>query len=98
MDQYFESLRFLRDHCLSEQIDLLLPGHGPVSATPVELIEFYEKHRLERLSQVKAAVAEGYTTIEAVTAAVYKDIDKEVLPAAQLTVAAQLEYLKKIDA
>lgn len=94
LDQYFESLRYLRDHCLSEQIDLLLPGHGPVSSTPVELIEFYEKHRLERLSQVKAAVAEGHTTIEAVTATVYKDIDEGVLPAAQLTVAAQLEYLK----
>jgi glyoxylase-like metal-dependent hydrolase (beta-lactamase superfamily II) len=94
LDEYFESLRYLRDHCHNEQIDFLLPGHGPVSATPVELIEFYEKHRRERLEQVKAAVAEGHTTIESVTAKVYADVDQGVLPAAQLTVAAQLEYLR----
>ena len=94
LDQYFESLRYLRDHCLNEEIDMLLPGHGPISATPVELIEFYEKHRLDRLTQVKAAVADGHQTVDEVTAVVYKDVDPAVLPAAVLTVAAQLEYLK----
>ncbi len=94
LDEYFESLRYLRDHCLEEQIDMLLPGHGPISETPVALIDFYEKHRRERLEQVRAAVAAGLTTVPEVTAVVYKDVDPEVLIAAELTVAAQLEYLR----
>jgi glyoxylase-like metal-dependent hydrolase (beta-lactamase superfamily II) len=94
LDEYFDSLRYLRDHCLNEQIDLLLPGHGPISATPVALIEFYEKHRRERLEQVRAAVASGLNTVPEVTAVVYKDVDPGVLIAAELTVAAQLEYLR----
>lgn len=93
LDEYFESLRYLRDHCLTENISVLLPGHGPVSITPVELIDFYDTHRRERLEQVRAAVAAGFTTIPEVTAVVYRDVDPSVLPAAELTVAAQLEYL-----
>lgn len=95
LDQYFESLRYLRDHCLEQRIDTLLPGHGPISGTPVELISFYESHRLERLEQVRAAISQGAVTVEEVTAIVYTDIDPLVLPAAQMTVAAQLEYLKE---
>lgn len=94
LDEYLESLRYLRDHCLEEQIDLLLPGHGPISATPVALIEFYEQHRKDRLDQVRAAVASGFNTVQQVTEIVYKGVDPIVLPAAELTVAAQLEYLR----
>lgn len=95
LDEYFESLRYLRDHCLEQQVDILLPGHGPISQTPVELIEFYEKHRLERLEQVRAALAQGASTVQEVTAVVYSDVDPKVLPAAEMTVAAQLEYLNQ---
>lgn len=94
LDEYFESLRYLRDHCLEEQIDMLLPGHGPISETPVALIDFYEKHRKERLEQVRAALAAGLSTVPEVTAVVYKDVDPGVLIAAELTVAAQLEFLR----
>lgn len=94
LDEYFDSLRYLHDHCVREHVDLLLPGHGPVSATPVELIEFYEKHRKERLEQVQAAVLAGLITVPEITAVVYKDVDPAVLPAAELTVSAQLEYLR----
>jgi glyoxylase-like metal-dependent hydrolase (beta-lactamase superfamily II) len=94
LDQYFDSLRYLRDHCLEEKIDLLLPGHGPISDIPVTLIDFYEKHRRERLEQVRAAVNSGLTTVPEITSVVYKDVDPGVLIAAELTVAAQLEYLR----
>lgn len=94
LDEYFESLRYLRDHCLEQQVDLLLPGHGPVSQTPVELIQFYETHRRERLEQVRAAMSMGAKTISEVTAIVYADVDPRVIPAAEMTVAAQIEYLE----
>lgn len=95
LDEYFDSLRYLHDHCLAEEITMLLPGHGPISHTPVEVIEFYESHRRERLQQVREAVAQGMNTVPEVVAAVYRDLDPGVLPAAELTVAAQLEYLSK---
>ena len=95
LDQYFDSLRYLRDHCEAEGIDLLLPGHGPISKTPVGLIEFYEQHRRNRLEQVRASMASGLMTPEQIAADVYRDVDPSVLPAAELTVAAQLEYLKE---
>ncbi len=94
LDEYFDSLRYLHDHCINEQVDLLLPGHGPISSTPVALIEFYEQHRKDRLEQVRAAVASGFNTVQEVTEIVYQDVDPSVLPAAELTVAAQLEYLR----
>lgn len=95
LDEYFESLRYLRDHCLEQNVDTLLPGHGPISRTPVELIAFYEAHRRERLEQVRAAVSQGALTVAEVTAVVYSDVDPQVLPAAEMTVAAQLEFLKE---
>lgn len=94
LDEYFESLRLLRDHCVSEEVDILLPGHGPISTTPVELIDFYEQHRRERLRQVRQATANGLTTVDQIRAQVYPDIDESVTMAANLTIAAQLEYLK----
>ena len=93
LDEYFESLRYLRDHCEAEGINLLLPGHGPISQSPVALIEFYEQHRRSRLEQVRASIAAGFTTPQQIAADVYRDVDPSVLPAAELTVAAQLEYL-----
>ena len=65
------------------------------SKTPVGLIEFYEQHRRNRLEQVRASMASGLITPEQIAADVYRDVDPSVLPAAELTVAAQLEYLKE---
>jgi glyoxylase-like metal-dependent hydrolase (beta-lactamase superfamily II) len=93
LSEYFDSLRLLRDHCNEQGINTLLPGHGPVSDTPVALIDFYEKHRLERLGQIREAMKSGNTSIEAITNVVYSDVNPQVRLAAELTVAAQLHYL-----
>ncbi len=94
LSEYFDSLRLLRDLCNEQGINTLLPGHGPISESPVGLIDFYEKHRLERLEQIRAAIQEGNATVESITSVVYADVNPGVRVAAELTVAAQLHYLK----
>jgi glyoxylase-like metal-dependent hydrolase (beta-lactamase superfamily II) len=88
---YLDSLHRLRD--LAGGLDRLLPGHGPVLADPVTVVEFYLAHRRERLDQVRAAVAAGDADAAAVVRRVYADVDPVLWPAAELSVKAQLDYL-----
>jgi hypothetical protein len=56
----------------------------------------YRAHRLERLAQIRAALT-GLgpdATVPAVTDAVYADVDPSVRRAAEMSVAAQLDYLR----
>jgi len=83
-----------------------LPGHGPVVPDLGAAVHAYREHRLERLDQVRSALtAVGATLpdgdadlpaalLDAVTGAVYADVDPSVLPAARSSVRAQLEYLR----
>jgi glyoxylase-like metal-dependent hydrolase (beta-lactamase superfamily II) len=89
---YLESLQRLRDQ--ADGLQVLLPGHGPVLDRPVEVLEFYLAHRQARLEQVRAAVAAGAQTARAVVETVYSDVDPSLWPAAELSVEAQLEYLR----
>ena len=74
---------------------LLLPGNGPVQPDCAEVARAYLAHRRERLAQVKAAVAAGADTPEAVVDVVYPDIDPGVRFAAEWSARAQLEYLRR---
>lgn len=92
---YLESLERLRAFANSAAgVDRLLPGHGPVIEDPTAVLTFYLTHRRERLEQVKAAVAAGYETPEAVVEHVYADVDRSLWPAAERSVRAQLDYLR----
>jgi glyoxylase-like metal-dependent hydrolase (beta-lactamase superfamily II) len=91
---YLDSLQRLRD-LAGYAIDLLLPGHGPVLTDPVGTLDYYLRHRHERLDQVRAAVAAGDRTPADVVRRVYADVDPVLWPAAQLSVAAQLDYLQQ---
>lgn len=83
-----------------------LPGHGPVIPDLHAVVHAYREHRTERLDQVRSALtALGVTLpdaaaplpdplLDAVTGAVYADVDASVLPAARSSVRAQLEYLR----
>ncbi|MFD7309446.1 MBL fold metallo-hydrolase [Promicromonospora sp. NPDC059942] len=83
-----------------------LPGHGPVIPDLRAVVHAYREHRTERLDQVRSALtALGVTLpdaaaplpdplLDAVTGAVYADVDASVLPAARSSVRAQLEYLR----
>jgi glyoxylase-like metal-dependent hydrolase (beta-lactamase superfamily II) len=70
-----------------------LPGHGPVLPDCAAAARAYREHRRARLAQVRAALAGGAATPEAVVAAVYADVDRALWPAATQTVRAQLQYL-----
>jgi glyoxylase-like metal-dependent hydrolase (beta-lactamase superfamily II) len=92
--QYLPSLTRLRDLCTASEVDLLLPGHGPVLEQPTEVLEGYLTHRVARLEQVRQAVAAGARTAPEVVAVVYADLDPVLHRAAELSVLAQLDYLQ----
>ena len=83
-----------------------LPGHGPVIPDLGAAVRAYREHRLERLNQVRSALAglgvklpdAGVplpdALLDSVTGAVYSDVDPSVLGAAHSSVRAQLEYLR----
>lgn len=86
---------------LSQRALIGLPAHGATISDLPAMCEKYMRHRLERLEQVRAAVADlGVTpdadadeTVAAVLAAVYGDVDPGVAFAAAYSVATQLAYL-----
>jgi glyoxylase-like metal-dependent hydrolase (beta-lactamase superfamily II) len=74
---------------------LLLPGHGPALSDCGEVARAYLAHRESRLEQVRAAVAVGADTPDAVVDVVYPDIDPAIRFAALASAGAQLDYLRR---
>jgi glyoxylase-like metal-dependent hydrolase (beta-lactamase superfamily II) len=72
-----------------------LPGHGPVLENVAVAAHGYLRHRLQRLDQVRAALEAGDTTAAEVVARVYADVDRALWPAAEWSVRAQLDYLRR---
>jgi len=91
--QYLTSLHRLRDRAVAGDINWILPGHGPVVAKPIDVLDYYLSHRADRLVQVREAVESGVTSAMALVELLYADVPREVWPAARVTVQAQLEYL-----
>ncbi|MET3807124.1 glyoxylase-like metal-dependent hydrolase (beta-lactamase superfamily II) [Nakamurella sp. UYEF19] len=75
---------------------LVLPAHGPELPDLAATCAQYAEHREERLDSVRAAllVLGREATVVQVTDLVYTDIAPHVRPAAELSVAAQLHYLR----
>ena len=92
LGDYLDSLRRMRD-VADDDVDVLLPGHGPVIDDPIAVLDYYLAHRAERLEQVRAAVAAGAAGAAEVVRQVYADVDPVLWPAAELSVRAQLDYL-----
>jgi glyoxylase-like metal-dependent hydrolase (beta-lactamase superfamily II) len=90
--EYLDSLHRLRS--LAGLI--VLPGHGPELPHIGQAAQFYLDHRAQRLEQVRAAVRELGPDVAArqIVELVYADVDRAVWPAAELSVRAQLEYLR----
>jgi glyoxylase-like metal-dependent hydrolase (beta-lactamase superfamily II) len=93
---YLESLQRLRDVAATD-VDVVLPGHGPLVNNPVEVLDYYIAHRYERLQQVRDALAPGadLEDAESVVEIVYADVDRSLWPYAKLSVLAQLDYLRE---
>lgn len=90
---YLDSIRLLRRVVDEHGVRRLLPGHGPVVEDPAGVLDYYLRHREERLEQVRGAVADGAVTAREVVETVYADVDQSLWPAAELSVQAQLDYL-----
>jgi glyoxylase-like metal-dependent hydrolase (beta-lactamase superfamily II) len=93
LGSYLDSLRRLRDLAESRQLGAIWPGHGPVVDSPLPTLDSYLAHRVERLQQVRDAVASGAVDPHDVVRTVYSDVDERLWPAAELSVRAQLAYL-----
>lgn len=94
LGDYLDSLRRLRDLAAAD-LAVVLPGHGPVVSQPFEVMDYYLAHRHERLAQVRDALAAGDTEPMDIVRRVYADVDEVLWPAAELSVRAQLDYLRE---
>ncbi|MGA5122537.1 MBL fold metallo-hydrolase [Streptomyces pseudogriseolus] len=95
LGDYLDTLRRLRSLTVDDGVHTVLPGHGPVLDDAQGAVEYYLAHRAHRLAQVETAVENGHRTPSEVVAHVYADVDRSLWPAAELSVRAQLEYLKE---
>lgn len=75
---------------------VVLPGHGPELPDTAEVARGYRAHRLQRLDQVRSALAELGEDAKPmqVVRHVYSDVDKKLWPAARMSVKTQLAYLR----
>jgi len=75
----------------------VLPGHGPELPDAATAARAYLEHREQRLDQVRDALATLGPAVGArqVVEAVYADVDSALWPAAELSVRAQLDYLRE---
>ena len=89
MRAYLDSLEAVRRYGPRR----LYPGHGPAVADPPATLREYVDHRLERESQVLAALAAGDRTPAEIVARVYAEVDARLHPAAELSVRAHLVKL-----
>jgi glyoxylase-like metal-dependent hydrolase (beta-lactamase superfamily II) len=89
MTDYLQSLERL----LEFNIDLILPGHGPLVGKPEAKIREYLRHRLMREQQVIDAMRNGRNTIGDITQSIYVDVSAGLQRVAEFSVQAHLEKL-----
>ncbi|GAA0375105.1 MBL fold metallo-hydrolase [Acrocarpospora corrugata] len=91
---YLRSLDRLRAAAELADARTLLPGHGPMLPDPIGVLDEYLTHRRRRLDQISEAIRAGAKDVPEIVAMVYTDVDRSLWPAAEMSVAAQLNYLK----
>ncbi|MGZ4534095.1 MAG: MBL fold metallo-hydrolase [Nocardioidaceae bacterium] len=102
---YLDSLHRLHALAEAQEVTAVWPGHGPVIDDALGALDFYLAHREERLEQVRQALRElgaadqpeGLGEDELprrVVERVYADVDPVLWGAAELSVRAQLAYLR----
>ena len=87
MAVYLDSLAKVRQLRLRS----IAPGHGHLIDDPKPLVDWYIEHRLEREREVLDTLgATGPAKIDQLVAAIYPDLDPELVPVAARTVHAHL--------
>jgi len=74
---------------------LLLPAHGPAIEDPQRVLSRVIEHRHVRETQVLAALAAGFSTVQAIAESIYDGLDPALMPAAHETVRAHLDKLRR---
>lgn len=96
---YLDSLHRLHALAEAQEVTAVWPGHGPVIADALGVLDYYLAHRKERLEQVREALRHLDPAREdlarAVVESVYADVDPVLWGAAELSVRAQLAYLHR---
>jgi glyoxylase-like metal-dependent hydrolase (beta-lactamase superfamily II) len=96
---YLDSLHRLHALAEAHQVTAVWPGHGPVIEDALGALDFYLAHRRERLDQVRDALRAladepADELPRRVVERVYADVDPVLWGAAELSVRAQLDYLR----
>jgi glyoxylase-like metal-dependent hydrolase (beta-lactamase superfamily II) len=103
---YLGSLHRLHALAEAHEIATIWPGHGPVIESALPALDFYLSHRQERLDQVREALRTLHADARdgvpldhealprRIVEIVYADVDPVLWPAAELSVRAQLDYLR----
>jgi len=93
---YLDSLHRLHALAAEREAAAVWPGHGPVIDDALAVLDHYLAHRRERLEQVREAlrVLGDEASPRQVVEHVYVDVDPVLWGAAELSVRAQLEYLR----
>jgi len=103
---YLSSLDRLHALAEAHEIDSIWPGHGPVIGSALPVLDHYRSHRRERLDQVREALRDLHADARdgvpldhealprRIVEIVYADVDPVLWPAAELSVRAQLDYLR----
>ncbi len=90
MAAYMASLRLLLDR----DDAVYYPTHGAPVTEPQRLVRGLIAHRRQRENQILARLEEGATTVSAMVATMYAQIDPRLHPAAGLSVTAHLIDLR----
>ena len=92
---YLDALARLREL----DLEVILPGHGPVVGDPSERITHYIEHRLERERKVLAALEAGARTEDEILARAWDDAPIDTVPMLRIAAAATLDaHLDKLRA
>jgi glyoxylase-like metal-dependent hydrolase (beta-lactamase superfamily II) len=91
MSAYLESTKRL----LQLNPKLVIPAHGGICRTPIQLLQQYIEHRLQREKEVLTAWQNGHKTINAIVAVVYKQLEPKLIPFAKMNAYLHLVKLQK---
>lgn len=87
---YLDSLRRIR----ALNPARLLPAHGPIVTEPRKLLDAYIVHRGIRTEQIRLALEDGLTSVDAIVERLYPGLSERLLDAARDTVRAHLAFMQ----
>jgi glyoxylase-like metal-dependent hydrolase (beta-lactamase superfamily II) len=97
---YLDSLHRLHAVAEAREVTAVWPGHGPVLEDALATLDHYLAHREQRLEQVREALRAMPDSVgveelpRRVVELVYADVDLVLWGAAELSVRAQIDYLR----